>query len=173
MKPTGRRKQPTRRMMLGGIALLGAVPAIATTPALAQASVQTALPRGTQTAPVETFGAAESSILAGRTPLMGAIAIDMPPLSENGNAVDLAIKVASPMTAQDHVRRIHVLAERNPFPRVGLFHLGVRSGRAEVATRIRLADTQNIVIIAETSTGAVHLARQEVVVILGACLEGG
>lgn len=121
----------------------------------------------------DALAAAERAILAGRTAATGGIAIEMPLLSENGNAVDLAIRVESPMTAADHVRAIHVLSEKNPVPHVATFHLSPRAGRAEVATRIRLATTQRILVLAETSAGAVHRAEREVIVILGACVETG
>lgn len=125
------------------------------------------------TIPAEAFAAAERAILAGRAPVAAGIAIEMPRLSENGNSVDIAVRVDSPMTAADHVTAIHILAERNPVPRVARFTLTPRAGRAAVATRIRLATTQTILAIAETSTGQVHRAAAEVIVVLGACVEGG
>jgi sulfur-oxidizing protein SoxY len=128
---------------------------------------------GAQSAAEESFAAAERAILAGRTPTAGGIEIDMPPLSENGNSVDLSIRVDSPMTQDDHVAAIHILAERNPFPRVARFTLSPRAGRAEVATRIRLATTQTVLVLAETSKGQVHRAGREVIVVLGACVDGG
>ncbi|MCA0317140.1 MAG: hypothetical protein LCH88_03630 [Proteobacteria bacterium] len=128
---------------------------------------------GAQAASGETFAAAEQAILAGRVPVTAGISLDTPPLSENGNSVDLTIKVDSPMTADDHVSSIYVLSEKNPFPRVAAFHIGPRAGRAEVATRIRLSETQSIVVLAETSKGIVHRGTREVIVILGACVDGG
>ena len=130
-----------------------------------------ALPATAQTA--ETYEAAEQSILAGRLPAPTGITIEMPTLSENGNSVDIAVRVESPNTRADHVTAIHILAEKNPIPRVASFTLGPRSGRAEVATRIRLATTQTILVLAETSRGQVHRAAREVIVILGACVDGG
>lgn len=124
-------------------------------------------------AQTESYAAAEAAILAGRSPLATGIAIEMPVLSENGNSVDIAIRVQSPNTLSDHVKAIHILAEKNPIPRVASFTLGPRSGRAEVATRIRLATTQTILVLAETSQGQVHRAEREVIVILGACVDGG
>jgi sulfur-oxidizing protein SoxY len=121
----------------------------------------------------EDMNTAERAILAGRAPVESGIAFDMPRLSENGNSVDVAVRVDSPMTAEDHVRAIHILSERNPVPRVASFHLTPRAGRAEVATRIRLATSQQIVVLAETSAGRVHRASREVIVVLGACVEGG
>jgi sulfur-oxidizing protein SoxY len=101
----------------------------------------------------------------------GRVKLDVPPLSENGNAVPLAVTVESPMTAADHVRAIHVFTEKNPQPYVASFHLGPRAGRASVQTRIRLADTQTVTAIAELSDGSFWSARADVVVTLAACLE--
>jgi sulfur-oxidizing protein SoxY len=126
-----------------------------------------------QHAPPGAFEAAEAALLKGRAARQGGIAIEMPVLSENGNSVDIAVSVDSPMSAADHVTAIHILAERNPYPHVASFHLSRRAGRAAVATRIRLATTQQIVVLAESSTGEVRRTAREVIVILGACVEGG
>jgi sulfur-oxidizing protein SoxY len=101
----------------------------------------------------------------------GRVTLDMPPLSENGNAVPLTVSVESAMSQADHVRAIHVFNEKNPQPDVVSFRLGPRAGRAVVSTRIRLADTQTVVAIAELSDGSFWSARASVVVTLAACLE--
>jgi sulfur-oxidizing protein SoxY len=101
----------------------------------------------------------------------GKVKLEVPPLSENGNTVPLAVRVDSPMTEADHVRAIHVFTEKNPQPEVVSFHLGPRAGRASVATRIRLADTQTVVAISEMSDGSFWSDRADVVVTLAACLE--
>jgi sulfur-oxidizing protein SoxY len=101
----------------------------------------------------------------------GRVKLDLPPLVENGNTVPLTVSVESAMTADDHVKAIHVFNEKNPQPDVVSFHLGPRAGRATVATRIRLADTQTVVAIAELSDGSFWSARASVVVTLAACLE--
>jgi sulfur-oxidizing protein SoxY len=101
----------------------------------------------------------------------GRVKLELPPLSENGNAVPLAVSVESPMTADDYVRAIHVFTERNPQPDVVSFRFGPRAGRASVATRVRLADTQSVMAIAELSDGSFWSASAAVVVTLAACLE--
>ena len=103
----------------------------------------------------------------------GRVTLELPPLSENGNAVPLAVSVESPMTAADHVRAIHVFTQKNPQPDVATFRLGPRAGHARVATRIRLADTQTVVAISELSDGSFWSGSAEVVVTLAACLEEG
>jgi sulfur-oxidizing protein SoxY len=110
-------------------------------------------------------------VVGGRPVTPGRVRLEVPPLVENGNAVPLAISVESPMTPTEHVRAIHVFTEKNPLPDVASFHLGPRSGRAHVATRIRLVDTQTIVAISELSDGTFWSAKADVVVTLAACLE--
>ncbi len=102
----------------------------------------------------------------------GRIHLDMPPLVENGNTVPLAITVESPMSADDHVRRIAVFNDKNPQPHVVTLHLGPRSGRAAVNTRIRLADSQTITAIAEMRDGTFWSATADAIVTLAACVEG-
>ncbi len=101
----------------------------------------------------------------------GRVRLELPPLVENGNSVALTVTVDSPMTAEDHVKAIHVLAEMNPLPNVLSVHLGPRSGRARIASRVRLADTQTISAIAEMSDGSFWSDSRDVVVTLAACTE--
>ena len=101
----------------------------------------------------------------------GKVKLDVPPLVENGNTVPMTVSVASPMTAQDYVKSIHVFNEKNPQPNVGNFHLGPRAGRAQVSTRIRLADSQKVVAIARLSDDTFWSATVDVVVTLAACTE--
>jgi sulfur-oxidizing protein SoxY len=101
----------------------------------------------------------------------GRVKLDLPPLVENGNTVPVTVSVESPMTATDHVRALHVFTEKNPQPEVVSFRFGPRAGRASVATRIRLADTQTVTAIGELSDGSFWSASANVVVTLAACLE--
>ena len=112
-------------------------------------------------------------VVGSATVTKGKVKLDLPPLSENGNAIPMTVQVESPMTAAEHVRAIHVFTERNPQPDVATFRLGPRAGQARVATRIRLADTQTVVAISELSDGSFWQGTAEVVVTLAACLEGG
>jgi sulfur-oxidizing protein SoxY len=105
----------------------------------------------------------------GKTAAPGKIAIDLPEIAENGNTVPLTIALDSPMTADDHVSDILVVAEANPRPTVVTFHLTPMSGRAEVATRIRLAATENVTVVARTSKGQLITAQKMVKVTVGGC----
>ena len=101
----------------------------------------------------------------------GKVTLELPQLVENGNTVSMSVKVDSPMTQSDYVKAIHVFTEKNPQPNVVSFHLSPRSGRAAVATRIRLADSQTVTAIAQMSDGTFWSQNVDVVVTLAACLE--
>ena len=110
-----------------------------------------------------------AAILQGRTPLDSGITLDAPATAENGAQVPLTIRVDSPMTADDHVTAIHVLATNNPAPGIGTFHLTPHLARAEVFTRIRLAEEQDYIVIAETSDGRVMQIVARTAVSVGGC----
>jgi len=107
--------------------------------------------------------------LSAATPVRGRVHIDAPEIAENGNAVPIAITVDSPMTDQDFVRALHVVAEGNPSPGVVSFRFAAASGKADVQFRTRLAATQRIVAVAEMSDGSSWTAAREIKVALGGC----
>ena len=110
--------------------------------------------------------------VTGDAPLReGKVTLDVPPLVENGNTVPLTVSVESPMTSDDYVKAIHVFNEKNPQPHVFNAWLSPTNGRAVVATRIKLADAQKVVAIAETSKGEFWTAQAEVIVTIAACVE--
>ena len=156
MRPS--RTEASRRDLLvaAGTLALGGAAALAVRPAAAT-------PAALQAAIAKVAG--DAAITAAR------VRLDLPPLVENGNAVALSVSVDSPMTSADFVRAIHIFTEKNPQPNVISVHLGPRAGRAAISTRIRLADSQTVTAIAETSDGSFWSDSVEVIVTLAACLE--
>lgn len=99
----------------------------------------------------------------------GRISILLPEIAENGSAVAMKVNVESPMTVDDHVKAIHMFADGNPLPYIATYQLGPKNGKAEISLRIRLAKTQKIVVVAETSKGETFLTRRGIKVTLGGC----
>lgn len=132
-----------------------------------------AWPASAQAAAPPTLAELIARVTEGAVPERSKISFDIPQLVENGNSVDVAILVESPMTEADHVRWIHVIAEKNPFPDVARFHLGPRSGRADIRATLRLATSQKVVAIASLSNGGYVIADADIVVTLSACIDGG
>jgi sulfur-oxidizing protein SoxY len=138
---------------------------------LAGATIVCVLPFGPARATPEAMAAAIKEVVGAGTIREGKVKLDLPPLVENGNTVPLTVSVESPMTPADHVKAIHVFNEKNPQPHVFSARLGPQNGRAVIATRIKLADSQKIIAIAETSTGQFFSASADVIVTLAACIE--
>ena len=101
----------------------------------------------------------------------GRVTLTIPPLIENGNLVVLKVSVQSPMTANDYVKAIHVIAEGNPLPNIFSAYLTPRSGTANITTRVRLADSQRVWAIAQMSNGSFWQGSAETLVTLSACTE--
>jgi sulfur-oxidizing protein SoxY len=151
--------ETTRRAFLhlaGQATLAGAIPIVTLRPIEATpAMLASAIRNVVGEAPVHT----------------GKVKLDIPPLVENGNTVPMTVSVESPMTADNHVKTIHVFNEKNPQPNIGNFYIGRWAGRAQVSTRIRLADSQKVVAIAQLSDGSFWSGSVDVVVTLAACTE--
>jgi sulfur-oxidizing protein SoxY len=105
----------------------------------------------------------------GKTAEKGKISIELPEIAENGNTVPLSVAVDAPITADNYVSEVMVVAEGNPNPGVATFHFSPTSGKAEASTRIRLAATQNIVVVAKTSKGEFYTGQKLVKVTIGGC----
>jgi sulfur-oxidizing protein SoxY len=149
----------TRRQFLGlagGAAVIGAVPIVTLRPAEATPAM---------------LAAAIRNVVGAAMVHTGKVKLDIPPLVENGNTVPMTVSVTSAMTSDDFVKSIHVFNEKNPQPNIGNFYLGAHAGRAQISTRIRLADSQKIVAIARLSDGSFWSASADVIVTLAACTE--
>jgi sulfur-oxidizing protein SoxY len=101
----------------------------------------------------------------------GRVTLVIPPLVENGNLVVLKVSVDSPMTENNYVKAIHVVAEGNPLPNIFTAYLTPRSGTANITTRVRLADSQRVWAIAQMNDGSFWQGYAETLVTLSACTE--
>ncbi|HEV7336742.1 MAG TPA: thiosulfate oxidation carrier protein SoxY [Bosea sp. (in: a-proteobacteria)] len=99
----------------------------------------------------------------------GKIKLDVPEIAENGLVVPVNVEIDSPMTEADYVKAVHIYADGNPQPGIVTYHFTPACGKASAATRMRLAQTQNIVCVAEMSNGALHMAKANIKVTIGGC----
>jgi sulfur-oxidizing protein SoxY len=99
----------------------------------------------------------------------GKVKLELPKLAENGAVVPVTVSVESPMTEEDHVTSIHLFAEKNPQPRIVDVKLSPHSGRARVASRIRIADSQQILAVAMLSDGSLWSAAVQVEITVAGC----
>jgi len=136
---------------------------------LGAASAVLAVAGGAAHATPQEAAEAIAAFTGGKPTAPGKINIELPEIAENGNTVPFTVTVESPMTADDYVSDILVIAAENPRPKIVTFHLTPMCARADVATRIRLAATQDVTVVAKTSKGQFITARKAVKVTVGGC----
>lgn len=154
---------PQRRTMLAagaaGFALAGLplrVLAQAAAPAAAPAAADAAAPEKTADEWIAEFtGGAEA-------PEGDGVKLTAPEIAENGNTVP--ISVDAPGAAE-----ILLVAAGNPVPGVAKFGFGPLAGSQNVATRIRLAQTQDVIAVAKLADGSFVRAKSNVKVTIGGC----
>jgi len=156
MRRTVLSSRPSRREFAIGAAAAATLAALPLETVLAQ----------DQTQPWEQ---AVRKILGDAKPIDGKITVEMPEIAENGNTVPFTIAIDSPMTETDFVKAIHIVATANPQPGVATFRLTPLSGKAAVASRMRLQRTQDVITIAELSDGRFLMAKRAVKVTIGGC----
>jgi sulfur-oxidizing protein SoxY len=121
--------------------------------------------------PEETVDATLRRLFGGRPIKDGSsvITMDLPLIAENGALVPVTVEVASPQTAQSHVKAIYVISDKNRRPLNAKFNLTPASGQAFVGTNLRLGETTDVRAIAEMSDGTLYGAKRQVKVTVGGC----
>ena len=118
---------------------------------------------------IPTWEEVVSRIVGEAKPVDGKLLIEMPEIAENGNTVPFTIAVESPMTETDYVKAIHIVSTGNPVANVATFRLTPLAGKASLSSRIRLAKTQDVILLAELSNGTFLMSRHTVKVTIGGC----
>ena len=158
----------TRRTMLSSLGVMSAV--------AAAGSLSVAAPRPAS-ADAPQFGMQENvqdalKRLFGARPIKdgtGLVKLDIPLIAENGASVQMSVEVQSPMTQQNHVRHIYVVADRNRIPVVTHVELTPEAGQAFIGETIRLGETGDVRAIVEQSDGTLLQVKREVKVTVGGC----
>jgi sulfur-oxidizing protein SoxY len=104
----------------------------------------------------------------GRQPVEGLLRLELPELAENGNTVPISVTVDASLRADVHVEEILVVAPANPNSRVVRFRFSPMSV-PEAASRIRLAETQNVIAVAKLSDGTFFSTSRQIKVTIGGC----
>jgi sulfur-oxidizing protein SoxY len=108
--------------------------------------------------------------LTGKAPLESdRVHLVMPRTFPNGYTVPLSLEIDSPMTEADHVRQVRVFAPRNPLIEVARFRFVPQRCESRVSTRIRLAEPQYVLAVAEMNDGALLMTKTWVEVATNGC----
>ena len=92
----------------------------------------------------------------------GGVTLNAPEIAENGNTVPIEVSA-------DGAAEIMVLALGNPTPPVATFKFGPLAASRSASTRIRLAQTQEVLAVAKLDDGSFAKASATVKVTIGGC----
>ena len=143
----------SRRKLLS---LLGLIPAFTLFPKFLLAKTNQAILRIDEI--TKGVGAEDSDIY-----------FDLPEIAENGNQVKLSFEIDSPMTKDNFVKSVYILADGNPAPDIAKFSFTPDMGSCSATTRIRLSKTQNVYLLSENNSGKFQMTTSKVKVTIGGC----
>ena len=99
----------------------------------------------------------------------GGIVIEIPPLADTGNSIPMTIQIESKTQAK--LQSFEIIAPENPNPMVLRVTLPQSEKKFRMATRIRLALTQDVWVIAKLDDGTSIAESANCVVTLNACFD--
>ncbi|MCC5811697.1 MAG: thiosulfate oxidation carrier complex protein SoxZ [Ectothiorhodospiraceae bacterium] len=109
-------------------------------------------------------------LLDGAEPDTSGVTLELPSVSEDGSNISLTVRVDSAQENGEYVKSIHLFAPDNPNPEIAVFHLTPLSGQAQIATRIRLNESQRVFAVAKLSDGSFRIGSQDARVTVSGCL---
>jgi sulfur-oxidizing protein SoxY len=122
------------------------------------------------TEPISIWEAAIRSVVGDAKVVVDErIVMDLPEIAENGNVVPMNVTVPSPMSETDFVRALRIYSTGNLIPLIATFHFSPDSGKATVSGRIRLAQSQDVIALAELADGSFLRRGKTVKVTIGGC----
>jgi sulfur-oxidizing protein SoxY len=85
------------------------------------------------------------------------IHLSAPVRAPSGDQVPFAFSIDHPMTPGRYIKSVSVFVDGNPVPLTAAFHFTPQSGKAEIATRIRLESDSPVHVVAESSEGKLYV----------------
>jgi sulfur-oxidizing protein SoxY len=90
------------------------------------------------------------------------IELDAPVRAEDPALVPLKIVSKINQTSDNYIKKVLVLVDKNPFPYVGEFEFSPKSGKADLAMRIRVNTYSYVRAIAEMNDGKLYMSKKYV-----------
>lgn len=88
------------------------------------------------------------------------IVLNAPQRAEDAAIVPVSITAQIPQTDERYIQTIYLFIDKNPGPLIGEFHFTPKSGRADLAFRVRVNAYSPIRAIAETNDGELTMSRR-------------
>lgn len=95
--------------------------------------------------------------------------LNIPDAPENGAVVPVEVTIDYPMNADNYISNITVLTTKNKANKAISFDLTPANGLAYLYVNVKMGQTQDVVILAQTNKGKIFQASKNVRVALGGC----
>lgn len=115
--------------------------------------------------PLTTFANVSDAInnfTSGAEVVDGEITLTAPPIAENGNSVPIEFSAPG-------AQSVTIFAEGNPEPVVANFSFGKLNPSRSATTRVRLHQSQKVIVVAKMEDGSFQKAESTVKVTIGGC----
>jgi len=110
--------------------------------------------------------------LFGNRPLQpgdGRIKLELPLIAEDGGNVAISVDASWPVSGTTRVSNIYIVSDKNRRPMLAKFSFTPESGKAFIATNIRLATTTDVRAIVEMSDETLYAVSKNVRVTISGC----
>jgi sulfur-oxidizing protein SoxY len=99
----------------------------------------------------------------------GRIKMELPAIAEDGGNVAITVDADFPVSGATRARHIYIISDKNRRPMLAKFSLSADSGRAAIATSIRLATSTDVRAVVEMNDGALYAVAKHVRVTISGC----
>lgn len=137
------------------VLLLGLVAAVATSPVMAEPDARKAASRKVWEEELKPENFPDREIKEGAA--NDVIQIKAPFRADDPAVVPVTIHSKLSEGSERYITKMHVFIDKNPLPLVGRFDLTKKSGKADLAMRVRVDDFSYIRVVAETNDGELYM----------------
>jgi len=97
------------------------------------------------------------------------IKVELPQIAEDGGSVAITIDSTLPVSGALFVNHVYIISDKNRRPMLAKFFFTPQSGRAFVATSVRLAASTDMRVVAEMTDGTLYAVSKHVRVTISGC----
>ena len=102
-------------------------------------------------------------------PSDGKIKLELPLIAEDGSNVAISVDASWPVSGTPRVSNIYIVSDKNRLPMLAKFSFTPESGKAFIATSIRLAMNTDVRAVVEMSDGTLYAVSKNVRVTISGC----
>lgn len=100
------------------------------------------------------------------------VKIDLPLVSEDGSSVPLSLVADKPLGDGVFIQHLDIFAPANPTPEIASFDLGPELSPLNMALRVRLSESQTVVVVARTNDGRAFVSERAIRITTSGCIAG-